>query len=209
MEAIKKELKAGIYRHYKGNEYRLLNEAKDSETKEDMVVYQDISDEKKIWTRSKSMFLEVVEVEGTKKPRFEFLREEEADPFESKYLRALADYQNLLKQTAKDRSDFARYALADFFQDILPVYDHLKLSVSGISEEEGKSPWAIGVQHVIRQFDEVLKGHGVEAISTVGEKFDHELMEAIDGQGEIVKQEIMPGYKLNGKVIRHAKVIVE
>ncbi len=203
------EIKKGIYRHYKGREYRFLNEVKNSETKEDMVVYQDLEDESKVWARPKQMFLEEVEIDGIKKPRFEFLREEEVDSFENKYLRALADYQNLLKQTAKDREDFIKYALADFLQDILPVYDHLKMSMAGLSEEEAKNPWAVGVKHVLKQFKDILEARGVEEIKTVGEPFDHNLMEAIDGQGEKVKQEIMPGYKLNGKVIRHAKVIVE
>ncbi|MFA6194704.1 MAG: nucleotide exchange factor GrpE [Patescibacteria group bacterium] len=202
-------LKKGIYRHYKGHEYRFLNEVKNSETKDDMIVYQDLEDENKIWTRPKQMFLEELEIDGIKKPRFEFLREEEADTWENKYLRALADYQNLLKQTAKDREEFIKYALADFLQDILPVYDHLKLSMSGLGEEEAKNPWAVGVKHVLKQFKDILEVRGVEEIKTVGEKFDHDLMEALDGQGEKVKQEIMPGYKLNGKVIRHAKVIVE
>jgi molecular chaperone GrpE (heat shock protein) len=206
---MNEEIKKGIYRHYKGHEYRFLNEAKDSETKEDLVVYQDLEDENKIWARPKQMFLEEVEIDGVKKSRFEFLREEEAETNENKYLRALADYQNLLKQTAKDREDFIKYALADFLQDVLPVYDHLKLSMSGLNEEEAKNPWAVGVKHVLKQFKDILEARGVTEIKTVGEKFDHDLMEAIDGQGEKVKQEIMPGYKLNGKVIRHAKVIVE
>jgi molecular chaperone GrpE len=206
---MNEEIKKGIYRHYKGHEYRFLNEVKSSETKEDLVVYQDLEDENKIWARPKQMFLEEVEIDGVKKPRFEFLREEETETSENKYLRALADYQNLLKQTAKDREDFIKYALVDFLQDILPVYDHLKMSMSGLSEEEVKNPWAIGVKHVLKQFKDILEARGVEEIKTVGEKFDHDLMEALDGQGEKVKQEVMPGYKLNGKVIRHAKVIVE
>ncbi|MFA5109080.1 MAG: nucleotide exchange factor GrpE [Patescibacteria group bacterium] len=203
------ELKKGIYRHYKGGEYQVLEEVRDSETKEGMVVYRDIKDEKKLWVRPRAMFSGEVEVEGVKKPRFEFLREEEAESAEHKYLRALADYQNLLKQTAKDREEFVKYAVSDFLQDIIPVYDHLKLSLSGLSEEEAKSPWAVGVRHVLKQFKDILASRGVEEIKTVGEKFDHDLMEAIDGKGETVMQEIMPGYKLNGKVIRHAKVIVE
>ena len=202
------EIKKGIYRHYKGGEYRVLDEATDSETKEPVVVYQDLDDEKKIWVRPKAMFIEDVEVEGNKQPRFAFLREEETEDSESRYLRALADYQNLLKQTAKDREDFIKYALSDFLQDILPVYDHLKMSMAGLSEGESQNAWAVGVKHVLKQFKDILEARGVEEIRTVGEKFDHNTMEAIDGQGETVKQEIMPGYKLNGRVIRAAKVIV-
>lgn len=203
-----KEIKKGYYRHYKGTEYKVLYLGKDSEDKGEIVIYQDVSHEEKIWSRPKKMFLEEVEVDGVKKPRFEFLREEALDSWEQKYLRALADYQNLVKQNAKDRQDFIKYALNDFLHDLLPVYDHLKMSLSGISEEEAKNPWAQGVSHVLKQFKDVLASQGIEEIKALGEKFNHETMEAVDGSGEIVKQEIMAGYKLNGKVIRPAKVIV-
>jgi len=131
------------------------------------------------------------------------------ETMENKYLRALADYQNLLKQTAREKEEFAKYALTDFLHNVLPVYDHLKMSMSGLSAEEGKNAWAEGVRHVLKQFKDVLAQHGIEEINTTGEKFDHNTMDALDGTGETVKQEVMPGYKLNGKVIRPAKVIVE
>jgi molecular chaperone GrpE len=203
------DFKKGIYQHYKGGKYRVLNEVKNSESKEDMLVYQDINDETKIWVRPKLMFLELVDIKGEKKPRFEFLKEEENDNLESKYLRALADYHNLLKQTARDKEEFLKYALANFLEDILPVYDHLKMSLNGLKDDEHKNPWVEGVKYVLKQFKDVLESKGIEEIKTVGEKFDHETMEALDGTGDNVKQEVMAGYKLKGKVIRHAKVIVE
>jgi len=162
----------------------------------------------RIWIRPKEEFLGDKEKDGQKIKRFIFVREEEEDSWENKYKRALADYQNLLKQTAKDRAEFIKYAIGDFLHDIIPVYDHLKMSVAGLSAEESKSAWVEGVRHVLKQFKEVLENNGVEEIKTVGEKFDHNTMEAIDGSGETVKTEIMPGYKLNGKIIRPAKVIV-
>lgn len=202
------ELKKGIYRHYKGGEYEVLEEALDLEKKELLVIYRSLSDEK-IWSRKKKNFLEKVEVKGEKKPRFEFLREVEIASSEQKYLRALADYQNLLKQSTKERLEFVKFALEDFLHDLLPVYDHLKLSLKGLSEEEGKSAWVEGVRHVLKQFKTTLENRGVEEIKTEGAKFNHDEMEAIDGEGEKVKSVVMPGYKLNGKVIRVAKVIVE
>ncbi len=204
-----KEIKKGIYRHYKGGEYRVLSEALNEATKEAVIVYQDVNDEKKIWVRPKAMFLEEVEIKDEKKPRFEFISDEEIDSFENMYLRALADYQNLLKQSGREKEDFVKYALTDFLHDVLPVYDHLKMSMHGLSEDEMKNPWAQGVSHVLKQFKDVLASHGIEEIKTVGEKFDHATMEALEGQGEVVKKEVMPGYKLNGKVIRPAKVVVE
>ncbi|MFA5155032.1 MAG: nucleotide exchange factor GrpE [Patescibacteria group bacterium] len=136
-------------------------------------------------------------------------RLENKESWENKYLRALADYQNLLKQTAKDKEDFAKYALTDFLHNVLPVYDHLKLAMAGLGEADNQNPWAEGVRHVLKQFKDVLSQHGIEEIETVGQKFDHNTMDALDGSGDTVKQEVMPGYRLNGKVIRPAKVVVE
>ena len=204
-----KEIKKGIYRHYKGGEYEVLEEVKNSEDKSGLIIYRDISDEKKIWARPKKMFLEEVEVEKEKKPRFEFLRESEIENSEQKYLRALADYQNLLKQSAREKTEFVKFALEDFLHELLPVYDHLKLSLKSLKPEEEKSPWVEGVRHVLKQFKTALENRGVEEIKTEGEKFNHEEMEALDGEGEIVEKEVMSGYKLNGKVIRIAKVIVK
>ena len=71
-----KDIKLGVYKHYKGNEYRVLAIASHSETLEKMVVYQALYGEYGIWVRPISMWNEIVDVNGVKTPRFEFLREE-------------------------------------------------------------------------------------------------------------------------------------
>jgi len=67
--------KPGIYKHYIGNKYIALGVAKHSETLEDLVVYITLYDNEKsnIWVRPLSMFMEEVEVNGKKMPRFEYL----------------------------------------------------------------------------------------------------------------------------------------
>ncbi|MBD3362420.1 DUF1653 domain-containing protein [Candidatus Dojkabacteria bacterium] len=72
-----KELKSGIYKHYKGNKYLVLGKAKHSETLEDLVVYISLYDNEmsKIWVRPVEMFLEEVEYDGRKMPRFKYLDE--------------------------------------------------------------------------------------------------------------------------------------
>ena len=215
------ELKSGIYRHYKGGEYKLIGEAAQSETGEALIIYQDIKDNK-IWARPAEIFTAEVEVAGKLEPRFVYVGDEAADAdngdnnkdknkddWEGKYLRALADYQNLLRQTAKEKEEFFQYALSGFLQEILPVYDNLKMALAGLKEDDGQNPWIEGLKHVLKQFKEALENKGITEIKTVGEKFNHETMEALGGQGEIVKQVVRPGYKLNDKVIRAAQVITE
>ena len=69
------DIKPGIYRHFKGNEYRLLYIAKHSETLEPMVVYQALYGEGGIWVRPASMWNDTVERAGTVYKRFTYIGE--------------------------------------------------------------------------------------------------------------------------------------
>lgn len=70
------ELKKGIYRHFKGNRYRLLYVARHSETQEPLVVYQALYGEQGIWVRPAAMWNEQVERPDYTGPRFVLEREE-------------------------------------------------------------------------------------------------------------------------------------
>ena len=69
------EIKIGRYRHFKGNEYRVLHIAKHSETLEPMVVYQALYGEYGIWVRPASMWNEIVERDGKTYRRFTYIGE--------------------------------------------------------------------------------------------------------------------------------------
>ena len=68
-------LKLGKYKHYKGKEYEVIGIARHSETLEELVVYKALyqTEGENLWVRPLKMFLEEVEIEGKKMPRFEFL----------------------------------------------------------------------------------------------------------------------------------------
>ncbi len=66
-------MKTGIYKHYKGNRYKVVGTAKHSETLEELVVYQQLYGEMGLWVRPLTMFNESVEMEGKQVPRFEWL----------------------------------------------------------------------------------------------------------------------------------------
>ena len=67
------EVKAGRYRHFKGNEYEVLFIAKHSETLEPMVVYRALYGEGGVWVRPLSMWNETVPHDGNKQTRFSFI----------------------------------------------------------------------------------------------------------------------------------------
>ncbi|HEY5587038.1 MAG TPA: DUF1653 domain-containing protein [Ruminiclostridium sp.] len=67
------QITIGEYRHFKGNEYRVLYVAKHSETMEDMVVYQALYGDRGIWVRPASMWNEIIERDGLSFKRFEYI----------------------------------------------------------------------------------------------------------------------------------------
>ncbi len=216
-QELNQEIKPGIYRHYKNKNYQVLYTGVNSETKEEMAIYHAVG-ERKIWIRPKKLFESFVEVDGEKKPRFEFVSEiidEDRENFEDKFKRALADYQNLMKQTVKDKLEFAKYANENFIMEILPVYDNMKISLIHSNEQLDTNGWIEGVKYIIKQFKDILINFGVEEIEATGKKFDHLTMEAVNNEetddkklDNIVAKEIKSGYKLHGKVIIPAKVAV-
>ena len=64
---------AGIYKHFKGNNYQVIGVAKHSEGEPDMVVYRPLYGNRELWVRPLAMFVETVEVDGCIKPRFQYL----------------------------------------------------------------------------------------------------------------------------------------
>lgn len=145
---------------------------------------------------------------GDKPGKIKKLQQEKED-LQQKHQRALADYQNLLKRQSEEKERLTKYANEELLQELLPVFDHLKLSLLHVSEEDKDNQWVQGVQYVVKQFREVLENNGVKEIETEGKEFDPEYMEAVEGKGDMVSKEIKTGYTLNGKVIIPAKVKVE
>lgn len=68
-----KNFRLGHYRHYNGKEYEVIGIAHHSETLEELVVYRALYDQGLIWVRPLAMFMEEVETNGQKVPRFEYL----------------------------------------------------------------------------------------------------------------------------------------
>jgi hypothetical protein len=66
-------IRPGRYRHFKGNEYEVIGVGKDSETLQEVVVYRALYGERGLWVRSAAMFNELIERDGVKVRRFEYV----------------------------------------------------------------------------------------------------------------------------------------
>jgi molecular chaperone GrpE len=143
------------------------------------------------------------------KSEVEELTEKLADA-ESKYKRALADYQNLEKRVADGRHEMAAWAGAEVIKRILPVMDHFDKALSGVTDEEAKSGWFKGVKMSVLQLQQVMQSEGLEQIETDGQ-FDPALHEAVDtreGKDGQILEVVEKGWKLNGKIVKPARVVV-
>lgn len=125
--------------------------------------------------------------------------------------RLMAEFDNFKKRNSKERENMYNLILADIISAFLPVMDNLEKAANATSQDEG---YKQGIELVVKQFSDVLIANGLEIIPTVGTKFDPELHEAVSsvidenlGTQEI-KEEFRKGYKIRGRVIRHAMVSV-
>lgn len=132
----------------------------------------------------------------------------------SGWQRAKADYSNQKKEEVKRAQEVAEWTNAAVMSEVLPVYNHFKLALKHIPEEQKKEGWVQGVMLIQKQFADFLDKYGIKEIKTVGEKFDPKIHEALtheeieEYETDQVFEEISPGYLLNDKVLMPAKVKV-
>jgi molecular chaperone GrpE len=136
--------------------------------------------------------------------------QESFDSVNGQFKRALADYQNLEKRIAEGRSEMNNWAVTNLLTKIATVLHYFDQAFKGVSEDEKKSGWFKGVQMANLQLQQVLQSEGLEEIKADGQ-FDpalHEAVDTKDGEDGKILEIIEKGYKLNGKILTPAKVIV-
>ena len=137
------------------------------------------------------------------------------DNHEHNWKRALADYQNLKREVAKERDEMGSYATLRVVERFLPAMDYFKMAMEHVPADvrANNAPWLTGVEHISKLFADSMTDLGLKPIKTLGEKFDatkHEAVGEEDAEGKehgTILKEMQAGYELGGKVVRPAKVI--
>ncbi|MEK7129554.1 MAG: nucleotide exchange factor GrpE [Patescibacteria group bacterium] len=127
----------------------------------------------------------------------------QAEEWKNKYLRALADYQNLEKRTWQDKEETRKFAVSVFLERLLPVVDTLERAQGHLSDT--------GLALALKELTALLGEFGVERMATEGRAFNpHEMecIEVVEGKANEVIEEVLPGYRLHGKILRVAQVKV-
>ena len=137
----------------------------------------------------------------------------DAAKYKDQLLRTAADFDNFRKRTRRDVEEAQRKGLERALIELLPVSDNLERAVQAAQGTSDVAAIVDGVRMVLRFFEDALNRLGVERVPSVGGGFDPALHEAVqhvpsDAAPGTVVSEMVPGYRLGGKLLRAAVVAV-
>lgn len=150
---------------------------------------------------------------------------EEKDPLEAaneqiavlkdKYLRSVAEFDNYRKRTLKEKAELILNGGEKAITALLPVLDDMERAIANSEKTDDPKVLKEGMELIYNKFQKILETLGVKKIETTEADFDtdvHEAIAMVPGMGDDKKGKVLDcvqaGYKLNDKVIRHAKVAV-
>ena len=139
----------------------------------------------------------------------------ERDEYRDKFMRALADAENVRKRAERDRREAENYGGSKLARDMLPVYDNMRRALQSAEEAEKAVNAALleGVELTMRELISVFGKHGIEPIvPEVGDKFDPKLHQAMfeaplpDTKAGDIIQVAAEGFMLQDRLLRPAQV---
>ncbi len=135
----------------------------------------------------------------------------ERDGLIDRLARLQAEFENARKRAEKEKADYRDYATGSVVEQFLPVLDNFELALKSAGTTEQLKA---GVELIVKQMEEILRGFQVQPVATVGQEFDprhHEAMGSVEREDlpdQHVAEEIRKGYKLREKLLRPALVRV-
>ncbi|MCH9611304.1 MAG: Protein GrpE [Chlamydiales bacterium] len=134
---------------------------------------------------------------------------------QEKYLRLLAESENVRKRMQKERQELTQYAVENVLCELLHPLDQFEsaLKFAETMSDEVRN-WAVGFEMILQQLKSVLSNHGVSAYEVMGKPFDphwHEAVEMVETEEHepgIVVEECLRGYQVGERPIRVARVKV-
>jgi len=152
---------------------------------------------------------ELKELRGT----IEALQKEKDELF-GKLQRVSADYANFQKRVPRQIADTVCYEKEQMVKTLLPALDNFELTLKNADSAENVDVLVEGIRIIYGQLLDILKSHNVEQIDALGQEFDPAMHEAMTQQANpqkqqgVVLEEFQKGYRLNGRVIRPSRVVI-
>ena len=142
--------------------------------------------------------------------------EEQIADLKDKLLRALAENENVRRRADRQQSEASQYAITSFARDVLSIGDNLHRALAAVPEGARDNAevetFVSGIEMTERELLNALERHGISKIMPVGEKFDHNLHQAVfevedaDAPAGTVVQVVQPGYVIKDRLLRPAMV---
>jgi molecular chaperone GrpE len=138
----------------------------------------------------------------------------QVDAANDKYLRLMAEFDNFKRRTAKEYQQLIEQANEKLMKDIIDVRENFERAFKAHHKGADPAPFMDGMKMIFTKLDNVLHKHGMEVYCEPGQEFDPQLHDAMmkTAHDKIPENHIVEvvekGYKLKGKVIKHARVIV-
>ena len=131
-------------------------------------------------------------------------------------LRALAETENVRRRAQREREDASKYAVTGFAKELLSAADNLRRALDSLPDADAKDERTrsllAGVAATERELLGVFERHGIRRIDPIGERFDHNLHQAIfeaerpDQPSGTIVEVLQPGYVLHDRLLRPAMV---
>ena len=141
--------------------------------------------------------------------------QEEIQHLKDNHLRQLAEFDNYRKRTLKEKAELILNGGEKVITAFLPILDDLARAQENIEKNQDYNTLKEGVDLIVKKLYKVLGEQGLSVIEAEGQPFDTDYFEAValvpvedDAQKGKIIDCVQTGYKLNDKVIRHAKVVV-
>ena len=136
---------------------------------------------------------------------------EKAESYLASWQRAAADFQNYKRRVEQEREELARIANAALIINMLPLLDDMERALQNVDTRLAGMTWLDGVRLIHRKFQALLEMNGVTEIEADGQSFDPNIHEAVmfgEGEDGKVISVVQKGYRLGGRVLRPAMVVV-
>jgi len=136
---------------------------------------------------------------------------EKAQGYLASWQRTAADFANYKRRVEQEKEDLGRLAGAALIINLLPMVDDLDRALQNVDANLAGLTWVDGIRLIYRKFQALLDMQGVEEIAADGQRFDPTVHEAVmfgEGEDGVVLSVVQKGYKLGGRVLRPAMVVV-
>jgi molecular chaperone GrpE len=137
-----------------------------------------------------------------------------ASDYYDQLLRLKAEFENYRRRMEKEKSDARSWGKQDVMMPLLGLVDVFEQALDQVQKAKEVKQVTVGLEFLHKNFSNFLKSEGLESLDVVGKPLDPQCAEAVEqvevesDQVGAVIAELQKGYRLNGRVIRHARVRV-